>query len=315
MADKNQNHWANVEEVGMYWLMRFMFGLYTLGGRFIFLIILYPVVSYYFLTNKQARSASKEFLQQVEAYSSGKAIKASFVQSYRHFLQFAESMVDKLSAWNNKLNIEDVVIHGREGIVEQLERQEGGMILGSHLGNVEVCRALATINKHAKLNILVHTKHAQNFNRLLKDVSNNETVELIQVTDVGPSLAITLDERISRGEFIFIVGDRIPVNNGRTLKATFLGKQADFAQGPFILAALMKCPVYTLFCIKQKGVYQLYFEHFSDRIKLPRKSREAALSEYIQEFANRLEKYSLLAPLQWFNFYHYWQNTAEKEQC
>jgi predicted LPLAT superfamily acyltransferase len=266
------------------------------------------VVTYYFISNRRARSASKEFLQQVETFAGRKIIQASNMNSYRHFLSFAESMVDKLSAWNNKLKIEDVIIHGRKRIEEHMRSGEGCMILGSHLGNAEVCRALATLGEHVKLNILVHTKHAENFNRLLNGVSSENSVELIQVTDVGPELAIRLDSKLSQGEFVFIVGDRIPVSNhGRTMEADFLGRPAPFAQGPFILAALLKCPVYSLFCLKQRGVFNLYFDDFAERILLPRKAREQALQQYIQLFANQLEKYCLLAPLQWFNFYHYWE--------
>lgn len=322
MPVNKTTHWANIEEVGVYWLMKFMFALYNIAGRTIFLVVLYPVVSYYFLTNKKARSASMDFLQHVESFSQTikhnphvKRIRATHWNSYLHFMQFAESMVDKLSAWNNRINTDDVIIHGREEIEALLGRKQGGMILGSHLGNIEVCRALATIGQHAKLNILVHTKHAENFNRLLSDVSTAQTVELIQVTDVGPSLAISLDEKIQAGEFVFIVGDRIPLKNtARTLSTPFMGENAYFAQGPFILASLMKCPVYTLFCIKQEGVFNLYFEDFSKRIILPRKSREAALEQYVQQFSQRLQHYCLLEPLQWFNFYHYWQTPEQQEQ-
>lgn len=312
---ENTKQWAQLEEVSVYGLMKLMFLLYILGGRLLFKVVLYPVVSYYFFSNKTARLASKDFLQRVEHYSHGKAINATLLNSYRQFIQFAESMIDKLDAWNNKLQIDDVVIHGREQIAEQLAQKQGGIILGSHLGNVEVCRALATIRKHAKLNILVHTKHAKHFNRLLNEQSSGMAVELIQVTDIGPGLAIILDQKVMQGEFVFIVGDRVPVdNNERTQTATFLGEKASFSQGPFILAALLKCPVYTLFCLKQQGVYHLYFDHFSDCIKLARKNRERDLENYIQLFADRLQHYCLLAPLQWFNFFPFWQLSKEQEQ-
>ncbi len=307
-----QQHWAQMEELGIYWLMRFAFRLYRVGGRLIFRPLLYPVVSYYFVSNRLARQASLDFLQHVETYSGGMVTKRNLFNSYRHFLSFADSMVDKLGAWTNRIKIEDVVVHNRDIIKQLLDRREGCVILVSHLGNVEISRALATIGTSAKLNILVHTKHARQFNRLLKDVSGSHFTELIQVTDISPMLAISLDKKIAAGEFVFIVGDRVPVgNSGRTLTASFLGDEAQFAQGPYILAALMKCKVYTLFCLKQQGVYHLYFDHFSDRILLPRKNREAAIAGYVQVFSGRLQKFCLMAPLQWFNFYLYWQQPVE----
>lgn len=311
MRDNPSPHWAQVEEAGVYWLMRFTFFWYSLAGRKLFLVILYPVVSYYFLTNKRARDASLDFLKHIEDFTSGAVLRSTWWQSYKHFLTFGESMVDKLSAWTNRITLDDVVIHGREEIAARLTQNLGGMIIGSHLGNIEVCRALVTISEKARINILVHTKHAENFNRLLREVSVANHIELLQVTEINPAMAISLDRKVKAGEFVFIVGDRVPVdNNARIQDSMFLGETARFSQGPYILASLLKCPVYTLFCLKKDGVFNLFFEHFSDGVNLPRTNRQAALQNHVDQFAQRLQTYCLMAPLQWFNFYHYWQRPA-----
>jgi predicted LPLAT superfamily acyltransferase len=80
-----------------------------------------------------------------------------------------------------------------------------------------------------------------------------------------------------------------------------------FPQGPFILATLLKCPVYTLFCLKQQGRQVIYFDHFSDMLTFPRKTREQVLQQTIQRYAERLEHYCLMEPLQWFNFFDFWR--------
>jgi predicted LPLAT superfamily acyltransferase len=308
MSNNTKKNWADIEEVGVYWLIRFTLFLRIILGGIVFRAVLFPIVTYYFLFNKTARHASLDFLNHVHLFMPHSFIKPTLWYSFKHFMTFAQSIVDKLTAWSGKLAIDDVEIHGREEFYKNIEGKRGALILGGHLGNTEVSRALASMHRRAKLNILVHTKHAQNFNRLLNDISTENQMELIQVSELSPALAIILDQKISQGEFVFIVGDRIPVNNsGRTLAATFLGAEAHFAQGPFILASLLKCPVYTLFCIKQNNKYHVYFDHFADQIKLPRGNREQALQQFVNQFATRLEKYCLLAPLQWFNFYYYWQ--------
>nr|MBF4405801.1 glycosyltransferase family 2 protein [Vibrio anguillarum] len=53
-------------------------------------------------------------------------------------------------------------------------------------------------------------------------------------------------------------------------------------------------------------------EHFSDNIDLPRKERQAALAQVVQRYADRLEHYTLQAPLQWYNFFNFW--TLSKQQ-
>jgi predicted LPLAT superfamily acyltransferase len=46
------------------------------------------------------------------------------------------------------------------------------MLVGAHLGNLEVCRALAEIGEKVTMNVLVHTKHAEQFNRLLGEAGD-----------------------------------------------------------------------------------------------------------------------------------------------
>lgn len=310
--EKSELHWASVRQIGPYWGMRFVLLLQSLLGTRLCLFLITPVVGFYFLFNRHGRLASQDYLQQISSYQPELQLKANWRTSFKHFLAFTEAMLDKLATWNGKIGVEDVDIHGREAFLSSLKGQQGAVILCSHLGNIEVSHALANLNAHAKLNILAHTKHAQTFNRLIKHVSRSEQVELIEVTEISPAVAIMLQEKIAKGEFVCIVGDRIPVNNQtRIVACDFLGKPAYFAQGPFILASLLKCPVYTLFCLKIKGRYRLYFEHFADQITLARKDKDIALQQYAMQFAQRLQQHCIKAPLQWFNFYFYWQDYLE----
>jgi predicted LPLAT superfamily acyltransferase len=120
-----------------------------------------------------------------------------------------------------------------------------------------------------------------------------------------------LKDKIDQGELIVIVGDRTPpAENGRVVYADFLGQRAPFAQGPFILAHLLDCPVYLFFCLKEDNGYTIHLEAFADKITLPRRGREAAITEQAQRYAQRLETYCQSAPLQWFNFYDFWRAEA-----
>ena len=111
----------------------------------------------------------------------------------------------------------------------------------------------------------------------------------------------------ANGEVVIIAADRTPV--GQTLrveKVDFLGEPALFPQGPFILASLLKCPVYTVFCLKRQSKHVIHFDYFSGVLKFPRKNREQAMQQTIQLYAERLQHYCLKEPLQWFNFFDFW---------
>ena len=90
----------------------------------------------------------------------------------------------------------------------------------------------------------------------------------------------------------------------------FLGQSAPFPQGPFVLAAALRCPVYLMFGLKQQGRLNVYFEPFADPLSLPRQQRQQALQDAVDRYAARLEHYCLLAPLDWSNFFDFWQLAA-----
>ncbi|WP_340115549.1 hypothetical protein [Pelagibius sp. 7325] len=309
-------HWAQLEEKGVYLGLRVMLFSYQVLGRAGFSLLLYPVMAYFFLAGGNARRASLDYLRAVYTQPEGKqklVTAPGWRQSFAHFMAFGEAILDKLLAWTGRIGLDAVDFENIE-LFEELQRSgQGGVLITSHFGNAEVCRALGTRKANLKINVLVHTKHAANFNRLMREQSGQSTVSLIETTEVGPETAMMLRERIEMGEFIVIVGDRTPVSlSGRHSYAPFLGRRAPFPQGPYVLAALMKCPVQLLFCFKENGRFRVVFEPFSQGIKLPRKERAASLESLVGAFAKRLECYCLRQPYQWFNFFDFWrQDQAE----
>jgi len=301
-------HWAAMEERGVLWGMRFLLGVYLLFGRPAFRLLLYPVVGYYFVVNRQARAASQDYLRRLHRFAPRLGLDSRLSHSYRHFLSFAECLLDKIVVWLGRFDTDTVTFHHRDRFLELLERGQGGVIVTAHLGNLEVCRALADFRKGLRLNILVHTKHAEKFNRLLASVDKSRNMTLIQVTDIDPTTAILLQEKVRRGEFVVLVGDRIPIGSPeRVVRLPFLGQPAPFPQGPWLLAHLLQCPVFTLFCYRNGG-YHIHFDPLYDRVRLPRgrDARQAAIAECARAFVDRLQGHCLRAPLQWFNFYPFW---------
>lgn len=300
-------HWAQMQERGIVWGMQALLRIYLWFGRGVLQVFLYPVVSYYWLINGNGRRASLRYLRRVAAYLPKSDIDAGLYGSYRHFISFANAIIDKLAAWSGAISLRDVDYHGREKIQRHIAQGQGLLILGSHLGNLEVGRVIAHLGKKVTVNVLVHTRHAEKFNSLLNRYAESGSMNLLQVSEINSATAMLLQDKIEAGELIVIAADRTPVTGrSRVSRAEFLGKTALFPQGPFILAALLKCPVYTLFCLKQNDRHAIFFDHFSDRLSLPRKRREAALQRYAQDYAGLLQQYCLREPLQWFNFYDFW---------
>lgn len=295
--------------------MKFLLLIRRVFGRRGFRLLLYPTMAYYYLSKSEARAASKEYLQQISPYLSEQARNG--LSSFRHFLMFGEILMDKLLAWKGKILRDDVDFKTPDTIREIETERNGGIIIVSHLGNFEVCSALANQVPDLKLTILIYTRHARKFNKLMTRVSGATDVEIMQVTDISPITAMQLSERINAGGYVVIAGDRTPVTGQKWVsRVRFLGRDAPMPQGAFVLAGLLKCPVYLMFCLKQQDRYHIYVELFARRLEFgDRKKRRETLDTAIQNFATRLEHYCLKAPLQWFNFFPYWDDasTADTE--
>jgi predicted LPLAT superfamily acyltransferase len=77
-----------------------------------------------------------------------------------------------------------------------------------------------------------------------------------------------------------------------------------------VLAALMGCPVYLMFCLREGDGHTVYFERFADRIELPRRNRAEFLAELAARYAQRLEFHCLRSPMQFYNFFDFWDLPA-----
>ncbi|MGF1854420.1 glycosyltransferase family 2 protein [Vibrio satsumensis] len=310
--ESEQPHWSRTQERGTVIGIKLLLAVYTLLGRGVFNLILRGVMRYYHLTGKRARNASEQYLFQLKAYAEQQNIELpAELNSYNHLLSFGHTMLDKLAAWKGDFSVDNLTIHGQEQFESMVENKQGVLILGSHLGNIELCRALGRRHSNIKINALVFTEHAERFNSVMKAVNPQSDLNLIQVTSMGPDTAILLQQKLEQGEWIVIVGDRTSTSKeSRSVWAEFLGKEAPFPQGPFMLASVLKAPVFLLFGLRDdsrtKPHFNVYFEHFSDKIELPRKTREQSLQQVVQKYANRLQHYTLQAPLQWYNFFNFW---------
>lgn len=303
-------HWAARRERGAYVLMWLTFQAVRRLGRRPLAPLIYLIVLYFFLFGRAARHSAREYQERLAATVPG-VIRPSWYQVYRQFLAFAESLLDKLAAWTGQLTRAQLEADDQPAIERLMASGQGVLLIGSHWGNIEVCRAMASSSRRVRLNVLVHTRHAAQFNRLLGQAGASP-VELIQVTELGPATAMMLSERLAAGEWVVIAGDRLPVNGGRAVAVDFLGGQAWLPQGPYLLAGLLQCPVYLLFCWRDGARFRLVLEPFRAAIRWRRDTRAAVMAHMAQAYADRLAHYCQRAPLQWFNFFPFWQEPGQR---
>lgn len=305
-APSGATHWARLSERGLYWGLRFCVAVYRLLGQRLTRLVLAPIVLFFYLTGGEQRRASRDFLRRAFA-ARGEAREPGLWSGYRHFLSFAGRAVDAMAAWSGGLPRGAMDARQAHDLDKAMEDPRGAVIVVSHIGNVEVSRALLDPAVRRRLLVLVHTRHAANYNRALREINPETALNTLQVTELDAATAVVLKERVDQGDWIVIAGDRVPVSGrDRVSLAPFLGRPAPFPQGPFILAALMDCPVYTLFCRREGTGFHLSAARLAERVTLPRGRRMEALDGYVADFARALEEQALLDPYQWYNFFDFW---------
>jgi predicted LPLAT superfamily acyltransferase len=311
---KDQRHWSQTPERKGLFGIKFILKFYRIFGRKCTKLIMFPVITYFWLTGKTQRQASRAYLERIKNdYENIPYIEKKWLTTFHHFQRFGESLLDKIASWQGDIKLDQLYFPNNQECLDIMSDKRGIILICSHLGDIEVCRALAELSYNIKINALVFTKHAMRFQQVLEEANQASTINLIQIDTLGPDTAILLKEKLDNGEWVAIVGDRTSSNPYHRISdnsicwANFLGAPAPFPKGPFVLSSALGVPVYLIWGLKPNGRFQVYFEHFADKIQLPRQNRQDELNKIIQDYAKRLEHYCLISPLDWFNFYDFWK--------
>ncbi|MGL1936861.1 MAG: hypothetical protein OCD01_17670 [Fibrobacterales bacterium] len=314
-------HWSDQKEKGGgLRLMRLVFRLYKLLGIKKVKIIIHFIVIFFYLFSKSSRLTSKTFLLKVKKHK-GESEVVRAREVYRHLFSFSHSLVEKLSAWAGDKNSGDL-IKATPDITpfnERLNQGKGAAVICSHLGNVEILRAFASIEKGAtlpdvRINSIVDFNGTSQFNALIKEVNNSSMLHLVDASEINPAVIIELQDRINAGDLVIIAGDRTAASNRKkTTIAPFLGEDAYFPQGSFILATLLEAPIYYMFGVRQDDLnynspYELHVYKSKFESEFSKRMRKQRISDLTHEYAAHLESLCLKHPYQWYNFFNFWEN-------
>lgn len=299
---REQAHWASMQERGTYYGLAFCSNAYRILGRRISKSIFAAVAFYFFIFGSAQRKAIEKFLTK----ALGRPPK--WTECYKNFCQFSIRALDIISAWHKTFPADKIRVQTPDSVQQLADEKSGALLVVSHLGNADFSRAILSDEMLYRLTLLVHSKNALSYNKALEKICPNAMVNMFQITEISPHTIMDIQDRLENNAYICIAGDRTPMSGDHTSQADFFGTPAPFAQGPWVLASLLKCPVYLLFCTADdNGNYNLSIEKFSDEISLSRKDREASITKQCQLYAARLEHYATLTPFQWFNFFDFWR--------
>jgi predicted LPLAT superfamily acyltransferase len=298
-ADESGEGWLNQKERGQVWMMQAMFRLASFVGRRPTRPVVSCVALWYRLFDRHAVAASRDWLARVHGRQPG------FWEIYRHLRAFAQTILDKVFFITGNTKGLVITNPGGELLDVQSATGRGAVLLGSHLGSYDAMRAVG-MAKSLKVQILGYFENAAMINSLLQKLNPGLAERVIHLGDDPVGVMARVRARLDVGELVAVAGDRVGLND-RIVTVKFMGQEASFASGPFLLASVLRCPVYLVFGIyTEPNGYDLTCELFAERIELPRANREEALQAWVQRFADCLEVRARQAPNNWFNFYDFW---------
>lgn len=291
--------WMAARERGSPLLVRFTARLARLVGRRALGPLVSAVALWYRLFDRSAVRASTDWLTRVHGEP------PSFWSVYRHLRTFAQVTVDKMFLMMGRLDAFEFTRTGNHHLQEQIATGRGALLLGAHVGSYEAMRASGAV-ENVPINILGFFQNAQRINALMDDLDPTQSARVIHIGEDPMSATIQARAAVERGELIAIHGDRVGLSTNN-VEATFLGEPALFPAGPFLLASLLRCPVYLSFGLySSPNRYDLFCIPFADRLEIPRRTRKESLAGVVQDYAARVEEFARKAPYNWFNFFDFW---------
>ncbi len=298
-----EGHWLDRPEGGGWfalWLIRFI-GLHF--GRPVARVILYPVTLYFYFRRGPERRAACDYFRRID----GRPASPWRVMHLIH--AFAATILDRVFLLAHGVRGFDITTRGVDELQRHLDRGQGVLLVGAHIGSFEVLRVVAAQHPQYPLKLVMDKHKTPALTSLLEALAPELADSVIDTAHGGTDIVLALSEAVDRGAMVTLLGDR-----GRPHEAMrqvpFLGSPAAFPVAAFQIAALLKVPVVMCLGLYRGGNrYDLVFELLAERVVLPRARRAAALDGYLARYAARLEHYLREAPCNWFNFYDFWRST------
>jgi predicted LPLAT superfamily acyltransferase len=306
--------WAQIAEIGTMRGLRFGAWFHRTFGPGPSRVALTLTAAYYAWRNAAARRGAERYHRRLATLPEGRAAlgrEPGFGLVVRHFAEFAFTLYDRMRVWGGDLDTIALEHDGSGEIFELAEQGRGALLLGAHLGSLDMLGFIA--RRHdLVVNVVAWFENAERINAFLES-QGPERLNMIHLDPASVRAAFEVRACIARGEIVVILADRFApgAEGGRTARVSFLGEPARFPLGPFLMASALGCPVYLALCLRTgPDRYTTRMRPVAPARRVPRTERDKHAREMLARYVGLLEHTCLEHPLQWFNFYDFWAGGA-----
>jgi len=229
---------------------------------------------------------------------------------FRHFLSFGRAIIDRTAILAGQTKNFSFSFDGEHHVHKELAAGRGVLLLTAHLGNWEAAGQLLT-RLNVPINVTGFDKETPAIRALLAK-SSQAKFRLLPLTG-EPTDAIPLVAALRRGEIVAMLGDR--AYGSPALSTSFLGGTVRFPIGAYVLAAMANSPLIMVFNLREPGGHYRFYGFPALHPQMPAHHlRDDYLKNCAAEFAKNLETILKRDPLQWYNFYPFWEKTESPPQ-
>ncbi len=271
-------------------------------GRAIARLFLFPITLYFLIRRGAERRASRDYLTRVFRR------RASLIEVARHIHCFASTITDRVYLLSEHFRRFELRTHGLDPLHAIMDRGQGVLLLGSHLGSFEALRVLSLLRPNTKVRVVLDVSHNPAITSLLGALNPEIARTVIDAGQDGTAIVLAIREALEEGALVTLLADRMHPGE-KTVRAVFLGDNADFPVSPWLIASVLKVPVALCFGLFLGGNrYDLHFEVLTESLHIDRRHRQQQLAQWVQRYADRIEHHLRIAPYNWFNFYDFWKS-------
>lgn len=276
----------------------FVFFIKNTGVRSAY-IVLYFVAAYYFLFLWKTNRVTFYYLHKRMGYSWLKAKRLLYTSYY----VFGQTIIDKTAISAGMRDSFTYEFDGIETLKALLKQQKGAVLISAHIGNFEIAEFfLADINIGSRINLVTADMEQHAIKQYLESISLGTSVKLIIIKD-DLSHIYEINAALANNELVCFTGDRY-MEDTKTLQEKFLGKEASFPSGPFLIASRLRVPVVFVYVMKEKN---LHYHLYAREAEVKHRNEQALLKTYVESVTTMLRKY----PLQWFNYFDFWKSFSK----
>ena len=275
----------------------FIFFFKYLGLRFAYLNLTY-VVLFFVIKCRKERNAIWFYYRQILKYG----VLKSSLKIYSHFFVFAQTIVDKVAIRYGFSHKFKYTFDNADEAIALMSRPQGAIFLGAHIGSWEVGSHI--FSKYDKtMNILMVDAEYQRIKNVIEKSGEDPGYKIIPINEDSIEAILRVKKALADGEILGIQGDRY-IDEKRKKEVEFLGRKADFPEGPFLMASKLRTPVVIYFAMREKMSYNFIFKYVDNKEGLSAKDyQEKIFNEYLKLLEETVKRY----PQQWFNFYSFWK--------